>query len=67
MNATLVKHEDDQVTIQFTVTLTGQMLNDEQALQDSLNAAGQIAMAPIPSRFYPLQTDLTTPSFQKMQ
>ncbi len=51
MNATLVKHEDDQVTIQFTVTLTGQMLNDEQALQDSLNAAGQIAMGPMLEQF----------------
>ena len=36
MTATLVKHDGDQVTIQFTVTLTGQMLNDERALQDSL-------------------------------
>jgi hypothetical protein len=43
MTATLVKHEGHQVIVQLTVNLTGQMLNDEQALQDSLNAAGQIA------------------------
>jgi hypothetical protein len=35
------------VTIQFTVELTGQMLTDEQALQQSLNEAGQIAMIPM--------------------
>ena len=51
MTATLVKHDGDQVTIQFTVTLTGQMLNDERALQDSLNAAGQIAMGPMLEQF----------------
>jgi hypothetical protein len=51
MTATLVKHEGNQVIVQLTVNLTGQMLNDEQALQDSLNAAGQIAMGPMLEQF----------------
>ena len=51
MTATLVKQTGNQVTIEFTVTLTGQMLNDERALQDSLNAAGRIAMGPMLEQF----------------
>jgi len=51
MPATLIEHRDKTLTIQFTVSLTGQMLADEQALQHSLNAAGQIAMAPMLKQF----------------
>jgi hypothetical protein len=51
MLAELVKHSGNEVTVQFTVKLTGSMLDDEQALQRSLNEAGQIAMQPILEQF----------------
>jgi len=44
MPAKLIEQKNNTLTIQFTVELTGQMLNDEQALQQSLNEAGQAAM-----------------------
>ena len=51
MPATLIEQKDNRVTIQFTVELTGQMLADEQALQQSLNEAGQVAMVPMLKQF----------------
>ena len=51
MVAELVTHTGNEVTVQLTVKLTGSMLDDEQALQQSLNAAGQIAMQPILKQF----------------
>ena len=51
MLAELVNHTDNEVTVQFTVKLTGSMLDDEQALQRSLNEAGQIAMGPMLRQF----------------
>jgi len=51
MSAELVAHNGNEVTVQFTVKLTGHMLDDEQALQQSLNEAGQIAMQPMLKQF----------------
>jgi len=51
MPAKLIEQKDTTLTIQFTVQLTGQMLEDEQALQQSLNEAGQIAMQPMIKQF----------------
>ena len=51
MLAELVNRDGNEVTIQFTVKLTGSMLDDEQALQRSLNEAGQIAMGPMLDQF----------------
>lgn len=51
MPAKLIEHKNNTLTIQFTVELTGQMLADEQALQQSLNEAGQAAMAPMIKQF----------------
>ena len=51
MVAELIEHTGNEVTVQFTVKLTGSMLDDEQALQRSLNEAGQIAMQPMLRQF----------------
>ena len=51
MPAKLIEQKDNKITIQFTIELTGQMLKDEQALQESLNAAGQKAMQPLLKQF----------------
>jgi len=51
MSAELVAHNGNEVTVQFTVKLTGHMLDDEQALQQSLNEAGQVAMQPMLKQF----------------
>ena len=51
MPARLIEQKDNTVTIQFTVELTGRMLEDEQALQQSLNEAGQVAMGPMLKQF----------------
>ena len=51
MHAKLIEHKGDKLTIQFTIELTGQMLKDEQALQQSLNEAGQVAMVPMLKQF----------------
>ena len=51
MSAELISQNGNEVTVQFTVKLTGAMLNDEQALQQSLNEAGQVAMAPMLEQF----------------
>ena len=51
MAATVIEQKNNMLTIQFTVTLTGQMLADEEALQQSLNEAGQAAMEPILKQF----------------
>jgi len=51
MPAKLIEQKNNKITIQFTVELTGQMLIDEQALQQSLNEAGQAAMAPMIKQF----------------
>jgi hypothetical protein len=51
MSAELVSHNGHEVTVQFTFRLTRSMLDDEQALQRSLNEAGQIAMQPILKQF----------------
>ena len=51
MLAKLVNHDGNEVTVQFTVKLTGSMLDDEQALQRSLNEAGKIAMQPMLKQF----------------
>ena len=51
MPAKLIEQKGTTLTIQFTVELTGQMLTDEQSLQQSLNEAGQIAMMPMIKQF----------------
>jgi hypothetical protein len=51
MSAELISKNGNEVTVQFTVKLTGAMLNDEQALQQSLNEAGQVAMKPMLEQF----------------
>ena len=51
MPARLIKQKNNRITVEFTIELTGQMLTDEQALQQSLNEAGQIAMAPMIKQF----------------
>ena len=51
MPAMLLEQKDNTLTVQFTVTLTGQMLEDEQSLQQSLNEAGQAAMMPMIKQF----------------
>jgi hypothetical protein len=51
MPAKLIEHKNNTITIQFTVELTGQMLADEQSLQQSLNEAGQAAMMPMIKQF----------------
>ena len=51
MPAKLIEHNNNTLTIQFTVELTGQMLHDEQFLQQSLNEAGQVAMIPMIKQF----------------
>jgi hypothetical protein len=51
MPAELIQHKDNTLTVQFTVTLTGHMLEDEQSLQDAVNDAGCIAMAPMIKQF----------------
>lgn len=51
MPAKLIEQKNNKVTIQFTVELTGQMLTDEQTLQQSLNDAGQAAMVPMIKQF----------------
>ena len=51
MLAELVNRNGNEVTVEFTVKLTGSMLDDEQALQRSLNEAGQIAMQPMLEQF----------------
>ena len=51
MPAELIQHKGNTLTVQFTVTLTGHMLEDEQALQDAVNDAGCIAMVPMIKQF----------------
>ncbi|MCG7851355.1 MAG: ISKra4 family transposase, partial [Methanosarcinaceae archaeon] len=51
MSAKLIDQTDNKLTVQFTVELTGQMLADEQSLQQSLNEAGQVAMEPMLKQF----------------
>ena len=51
MPARLIEQKDNTLTIQFTVELTGRMLEDEQTLQQSLNEAGQVAMVPMLKQF----------------
>ena len=51
MSAELVNRNGNEVTVHFTVKLTGSMLDDEQSLQQSLNEAGQIAMIPMLEQF----------------
>ncbi len=51
MSAQIVKQHNNQITVQFTVKLTGSMLADEQALQDSLNEAGCAVMIPMIEQF----------------
>ena len=51
MPVELIQHKDNTLTVQFTVTLTGHMLEDEQSLQDAVNDAGCIAMAPMIKQF----------------
>ena len=51
MPAKLIEQNSNKITIQLTVELTGQMLIDEQVLQQSLNEAGQAAMVPMLKQF----------------
>jgi hypothetical protein len=51
MSAELIRQNGNEVTVQFTVKLTGSMLDDEQSLQQSLNEAGQVAMIPTLEQF----------------
>ena len=43
MSAELIEQKGNEATIQFTAEPTGQTLRDEQALQQSLDDAGQVA------------------------
>lgn len=51
MAARIIERQGDSITVQFTVELSGQMLKDEQALQQSINEAGQAAMEPMLKQF----------------
>lgn len=51
MPAEVIKQTNNEITVQFAVKLTGSMLNDEQALQASLNDAGMAAMSPMLKQF----------------
>ena len=51
MSAELVRRNGNEVTVGFTFKLTGSMLDDEEALQRSVNEAGQIAMQPMLAQF----------------
>ena len=51
MSAELVNRDGNEVTVQFTFKLTGSMLDDQQALQRSVNEAGQKAMGPMLEQF----------------
>ena len=51
MPAQIIEQDSNKLTIQFTVELTGQMLEDEQALQQSLNEAGLAVMVPMLKQF----------------
>lgn len=51
MPAQLIRQKDNTLTIELTVRLTGQMLEDEQALQQALNEAGLAAMGPMIKQF----------------
>ena len=51
MPAELIEQDGNRITVQLTVEFTGQMLKDEQALQQSLNEAGQAAMVPMIKQF----------------
>lgn len=51
MPATLTQQKGNTITVQFTMKLTGQMLEDERTLQQSLNEAGQRAMVPMIKQF----------------
>ncbi len=51
MSAELIQQKDNTLTIQFSVELSGQMLRDEEALQEALNDAGQVAMRPMIKQF----------------
>ncbi len=51
MLAKLIEQKNNTLTIQLTVELTGQMLRDENSLQQSLNDAGMVAMGPMIKQF----------------
>ena len=51
MPAELIEQKGNTVKVQFTLELTGQMLRDEEALQQVINEAGQAAMVPILKQF----------------
>ena len=51
MPASIIEQQSNRITIQFTLELTGQMLTDEQSLQQSINEAGQAAMGPMLKQF----------------
>jgi len=51
MPVKLIEQKNNKVTIQLTIELTKQMLADEQALQQSLNEAGQAIMVPMIKQF----------------
>jgi len=51
MPAKLIEQKNNTITIQFTVEFTGQLLKDEQSLQQSINEAGQVAMVPMLKQF----------------
>ncbi len=44
MSAKLISQDGNEITVQFTFRLTKSMLDDEQALQQVLNEAGQIGL-----------------------
>ena len=51
MSAKLIAQNDNEVTVQFTFKLAKSMLDDEIALQQALNEAGQAAMQPMLTQF----------------
>jgi hypothetical protein len=51
MSARIIEQNGIRITVQFTVELTGQMRKNKQALQQSLNEAGQAAMVPMIKQF----------------
>lgn len=49
--ATIIKQNERQLVIEFTVNLEGSLLENEEALQVALNEAGAMAMKPVLARF----------------
>jgi hypothetical protein len=51
MPVEVIQQEKYKITVQITVPFTSSMLQDEQALQNCLNEAGQAVMGPMIQQF----------------